>query len=147
MREEDKALLEDLQREYIPKYEEMNACKKKQKEIVKKAQLTKWIVGNHYILSYKRLDGSPKITREYILKKFIYKSRGNPLNIVIMKQVAGPMGKIFTLNREDCRKYHIKYEDGLEVYSMFIPFVAKTSTIKRSQEKYDYDEKTTMKLI
>ena len=43
---------------------------------------------------------------------------GDEVRIVVMKQISGDTYKKYTLNRSDCIKYHIKFEDGLEVFSM-----------------------------
>ena len=51
------------------------------------------------------------------------------LNILILKQVEGPKGTIFTLNRNDCKRYHIKYEPGLQVFSMEFNWIPCNATI------------------
>lgn len=78
----------------------------------------KFVVGKTYMYRHKGVCGSRDIVKKYILKKKIYSSRGVILNILIMKQIEGPMDKIFTLPRDDCKRFHIKYEPGLQVHSM-----------------------------
>lgn len=116
---------DDLQK---PSSEELNNCyngvidydKKREIKQQAKAEIKKkFIVGQTYYLK------SNKIKREYILKKFIYTINETVVNIVIMKQIAGPFNAIYTLNQYDCRRYHIKYEEGLQVFSMQMNWVAK----------------------
>lgn len=84
-----------------------------------KAQVgKKFVVGKVYMLRQKSVCGSKEIVKKYVLKKFIYTSKSEFLNVLILKQIDGPIGTIFTLNRNDCKRYHIKYEPGLQVFSM-----------------------------
>mgnify|MGYP006962948631 CR=1 FL=1 len=78
----------------------------------------KFVIGQKYMLRQKSVCGSREIVKKYICKKFIYTSKSQLLNVLILKQVEGPQGTIFTLNRNDCKMYHIKYEPGLQVFSM-----------------------------
>lgn len=89
-------------------------AKNNAKALVKK----KFVVGNKYMLKQKSVCGSKEIVKKYICKKFIYTVKDEILNILILKQIDGPRGTIFTLNRNDCKRYHIKYEPGLQVFSM-----------------------------
>jgi hypothetical protein len=60
-----------------------------------------------------------KLRREFVVKKTIYSIKDREVNIVIMKQISGPESTTkFTLSKEDCLKFHLKYEDGLQVCSM-----------------------------
>lgn len=78
----------------------------------------KFVIGQVYMLRQKSVCGSKEIVKKYVLKKFIYTSKNEILNVLILKQIEGPAGTIFTLNRNDCKRYHIKYEPGLQVFSM-----------------------------
>ena len=78
----------------------------------------KFVIGQVYMLRQKSVCGSKEIVKKYVLKKFIYTSKNEILNVLILKQIEGPVGTIFTLNRNDCKRYHIKYEPGLQVFSM-----------------------------
>ena len=52
--------------------------------------------------------------------KFVYSMNDTETNILILKQIYGPKGTMYTLNRHDCKKLHIKYEPGLQVFSMLL---------------------------
>lgn len=72
-------------------------------------------VGEHYsIFPFK----NKKLKREYEVKKTIYTIEGREVRILIMKQIKGDYHTKYCLNRKDCLIYHIKYEEGLEVFSM-----------------------------
>ena len=89
-------------------YETKRRLKNEAKAQVKK----KFIIGRTYYLK-----GRGNVKKEYILKKYIYTINESIVNIVIMKQISGPKASIYTLNPYDCKRYHIKYEDGLQVFS------------------------------
>ena len=59
-----------------------------------------------------------KLRREFVVKKTIYSIKDREVNIVIMKQVSGSESTKFTLSKEDCLKFHLKFEEGLQVFSM-----------------------------
>lgn len=107
---------EQEQEAYIDPSVELTKQKAKNnaKALVKK----KFVVGKKYMLRQKSVCGSREIIKKYVCKKFIYTVKDELLNILILKQVEGPKGTIFTLNRNDCKRYHIKYEPGLQVFSM-----------------------------
>ena len=95
-------------------YKLKNNAKNKAKRSIDK----RFKIGGRYFLHLKSRDGSRYVIKEYICKKFIYTLNDNIMNIVIMQQVAGEIDKKFTLNKNECKQFHIKYEPGLEVYSM-----------------------------
>lgn len=95
-------------------YKLKNNAKNKAKRSIDK----RFKIGGRYFLHLKSRDGSRYVVKEYICKKFIYSLNDNIMNIVIMQQVAGEINKKFTLNKNECKQFHIKYEPGLEVYSM-----------------------------
>ena len=84
-----------------------------EKPVIKK--IKKFKLGERYLIYPMK---NKKLKREYVVKKTVYTILDKEVNIVIMKQVSGPQSNKFTLNREDCLKLHLKYEDGLEVFSM-----------------------------
>lgn len=99
--------------------------KQKTKHECKKRCKVKFTVGKHYLLKSKSRDGSKSFVREFVCKKFVYSMRNIPMNVVIMKQVAGPEGKKFTLDKNGCKDYHLKYEPGLEIFAMEMFWIPK----------------------
>lgn len=102
-------------------YNLKNRAKNKAKRSINK----RFKVGGRYFLQLKSRDGSRYIVKEYICKKFIYSLNDNIMNIVIMQQVAGEVDKKFTLNKNECKQFHIKFEPGLEVYSMDMNWITE----------------------
>ena len=92
--------------------------KKKQK-----VKNKKYFIGNTYMLRYKSIEGSQEIIKKFILKKYIYDVNETDVNILILKQIDGLQNNIYTLTKSDCLKYHIKYEPGLQVFSMNLNFI------------------------
>lgn len=83
---------------------------------VKPVKTKKFKIGEHYLIHPMN---NKKLRREFVVKKTIYSIKDREVNIVIMKQISGPESTTkFTLSKEDCLKFHLKYEDGLQVYSM-----------------------------
>lgn len=102
-------------------YKLKNIAKNKAKRSINK----RFKVGGRYFLHLKSRDGSRYILKEYVCKKIIYSLNDNIMNIVIMQQVAGEVDKKFTLNKNECKQFHIKYEPGLEVYSMDMNWISE----------------------
>lgn len=108
-------LNKDQSEKYNKKY--VDSTRRKNKKLIKK----KFIIGKKYFLKVKSVTDFEHIYKIYELKKFIYSINNRSVNVVIMKRINGEDGEIsttFTLNRNDCAKYHIKYEKGLEVFPM-----------------------------
>ena len=99
--------------------------KQKLKKQEKKKINKKFIIGDTYILRSKRVKGCKQTVKEFIIKKYIYTINDEPVNVVIVKQVSGDMSNIFTLNRNDCKKLHLKFEEGLQVYPMELNWIRK----------------------
>ena len=93
--------------------------KQKLRYSIKETLQTKFKLNTLYTYNYNKSLRSNKI---FECKKVIYSIRDNPAKIVIMKQInkhdMSDDNLVYTLNKEDCKKLHIKYEPGLEVYSM-----------------------------
>jgi hypothetical protein len=88
----------------------------------------KWVNGNIYKLRVRGRFGIRGYERRYVLKKFIYNVKNVPVNVVIMKQLSGPRSTTFTLSKSDCVRFHIKYEDGLQVMSMAMNWIPSNDT-------------------
>ena len=88
--------------------------KRKAKEKVRR----KFVVGELISLKTKSKCGSKEVIKGYKVVKFFYTINDIETNALVLKQIYGPQSQIYTLNIHDCRKLHIKYEPGLEVFSM-----------------------------
>ena len=99
------------QAKYIAKHKGKNRIK------------TKFKIGRYYYQRIKPKDGSPNIVIKYQCVKTIYSIKDIEVNIVIMRQLTPYDGRKFTLDRQECQKFHIKYEPGLEVWPMEINWI------------------------
>lgn len=95
--------------------------KKISKNEAKSSVKVRYKVGDHLILRGKIKDGSERLVKKFEVKKVIWSIHSNPVNILVLKQYEGPNNNR-SLDRNDCKKYHIKYEPGLQVYSMMLNF-------------------------
>ena len=95
--------------------------KKRSKNEAKSSVKTRYKIGDHVILRGKIKDGSERVVKKFEVKKVIWSIHSNPVNILILKQLEGPNNNR-SLDKNDCKKYHIKYEEGLQVYSMMLNF-------------------------
>lgn len=111
-----------------------------------KKKQKKFYVGEEYQLRLNNLDGSPAMEYHFTCKKFINEIAGSEVNVLIMKRlgvyryrsnerifVDNSDSLIYTLNKNDCKMYHIKYEPGLEVWPMSMKWIA----CNRNKEEYD----------
>lgn len=97
--------------------------KHKAKHMSKREANKKFVIGGTYYQRIKPRDGSKEVITGYVCKKYIYSMKDIPMNIVIMRQVSGPEGKKYTLDKHECMQFHIKFEPGLEVWPMGINWI------------------------
>lgn len=95
--------------------------KKKAKNEAKALIPNKYKIGDILILRGKVRNGSERLVKKFEVKKVIWSVKGQAVNILILKQLSGVNNNI-TMSKNDCKKYHIKYEEGLQVYSMLLNF-------------------------
>lgn len=114
-------------REYAKKIKKENHSSKQQlKNNLKGKFKTKFIVGRKYMLN---ISGMKKT---FVLKKSIYCVDNRPMCILVVKQIDGqPSIRRCSLTEIDCKGYHIKYEDGLEV----LPMSLKWKLLSEKQDK------------
>ena len=98
--------------------------KKKSKANAKNALKTRYKIGDILILRGKIRDGSPELIKKFEVKKVIWSIREVPVNILILKQLEG-VNNNMSLTKNDCKRYHIKYEEGLQSYSMMLNFIKR----------------------
>lgn len=118
-----KAILSDSQKKMIENHNNLVKkllSKNKAKELIKE----RYKIGDILILRGKIKDGSARNVKEFEVKKVIWSVKSQPINVLILKQLSGTNTNM-SLNRNDCKKYHIKYEPGLQVYSMSLNFNKK----------------------
>lgn len=115
-----KMILSDEEKKYIDAH---NAIVKKMisKQKAKKVTINRYKIGDILVLRGKIKDGCNRLEKTFEVKKVIWSIRSNPVNVLILKQLSGTNNNR-SLTKNDCKKYHIKYEPGLQVYSMLTSF-------------------------
>ena len=116
---EERVIVKANKNAYQAKYIAKHKAKKKIK--------TKFKIGRYYYQRIKPKDGSQNIVIKYQCVKTIYSIKDIETNIVIMRQITPYDGRKFTLDRQECQKFHIKYEPGLEVWPMEINWIPEKS--------------------
>ena len=114
---------EDITLEQVEKINNHNiiAKKKKSKDEAKKLVNKHFKNGDILVLRGKYRDGSQKNEKIFEVKKVIWSLKGQIVNVLILKQLSGTNNNT-SLTKKDCIKYHVKYEPGLQVYSMSLDF-------------------------
>lgn len=95
--------------------------KRVQKNKAKEEVTTKFKVGDIIVLRGKIKNGSNRLVKTFEVKKIIWTIRSQIVNALVLKQLTGPNNNR-SLTKDDCVKYHIKYEPGLQVYPMNLGF-------------------------
>lgn len=113
---------EETFEQYLQEIEDKRAAKREAKEKIK----TKFIIGHIYRLAY-RTNSKYYTQKTFKLIKFIYTINNTPVHILIMKSLDNENYHKFSLNKNECLKYHIKYQPGLEVYSMNLNWIDVTN--------------------
>lgn len=96
------------------------------------SQMPTFIEGERYSLKGVSCDGFKMEEKIYELVKVVDDFYGSPLNSVIVKQVSGEKGIIFTLSKNDCAHHGIEYENGLQLFPKSLPWT-------RVKEKVQFD--------
>ena len=73
-------------------------------------------VGERYSLSGVSCEGFEMPKKTYVVKGFVDEYGEVAVNAVIVKQVGGDVGHIYTLSKNDCECLGIEYENGLQLF-------------------------------
>lgn len=92
--------------------------KQNAKKLAKKCIKTKWVIGGIYVQKIKPRNGSKPLIWEYELIKYVYTIKDYQMNSLIVKKISGPEERIFSLSPYDCKRLHIKFQQGLQIISM-----------------------------
>lgn len=92
--------------------------KQNAKKLAKKCIKTKWVIGGIYVQKIKPRNGSKPLIWEYELVKYVYTINDYQMNSLIVKKISGPEERIFSLSPYDCKRLHIKFQQGLQIISM-----------------------------
>jgi hypothetical protein len=93
----------------------------------------KFIEGENYSLKGVSCDGFEMEEKVYKLVKVVDDFYGTSINSVIVKQISGEQGIVFTLSKNDCDYHGIEYEKGLQLFPKNLPWT-------RVKEKIPFDK-------
>lgn len=100
---------------------------------VSEKQVPRFIEGENYALKGVACDGFEMKTKTYKLIKIVDDFYGTNINSLIVKQIDGEQGVIFTLSKNDCVWHNIEYENGLQLFPQSLNWV-------RVKEKIPFDK-------
>ena len=86
-------------------------------------KLPSFIVGEKYSLKGVACDGFDMKEDIYELIGVIDTFGGVPVEAVIVKQISGEEGNIFTLSKNDCSKLGMEFQTGLQLFPKSLPWV------------------------
>ena len=81
----------------------------------------KFIEGENYIISSVK-NGIEIQDKIYKLIKVVDFFNGIKIDSVIVKQISGQVGKIFSLSQNDCELHNISYVEGLQLFPKSLPW-------------------------
>ena len=96
--------------------------------------LPQFIEGEKYSLQGVACDGFEMPTKTYELVGMVDDFHGVNVDYVIMKQLSGERGQVYTFSKNDCAQLGIEYQEGLQ------PF-PKNMHWKRVKEKIEFNPK------
>ena len=77
------------------------------------SRLPKFIVGENYALGGERVEGFEQKYKLYNLVGMV----GTKVDALIVKQIGGEEGNIYTISKNDCAFLGIEYQNGLQLFS------------------------------
>ena len=113
----DEPVKEETQNKIV-KQKPDRTVKQNAKKLAKKCSKTKWVIGGTYVQKIKPRNGSKPLIWEYELIKYVYTINDYQMNSLIVKKISGPDERIFSLSPYDCKRLHIKFQQGLQIISM-----------------------------
>lgn len=88
---------------------------KENKKVERKIK-EKYIIGNIYSLSGAECDDFKMPSKEYELIAIVSNVNEINLDSLVMKQISGNVGTIFSLTKNDCRLLNIEFQQGLQLF-------------------------------
>ena len=93
-------------------------------------------IGDFICLRTKAKGGCKRIERMYQIKQVVWTMNDLVIKALVVKQISGPNYNMFSMNRYDCARVHVKYEPGLQFLSMELPWIyAKSPSISDNNLK------------
>lgn len=81
------------------------------------SNLPKFVVGENYALGGERVEGFETKYKLYNLVGMVDEFAGTKVDALIVKQIGGEEGNIYTISKNDCAFLGIEYQNGLQLFS------------------------------
>ena len=78
----------------------------------------------------EQCDGFSMKEKVYEVVGNVKEYHGTPINSLIVKQVGGEQGVIYTLSKNDCREIGIEYEKGLQLFPTTMKWISANDTVE-----------------
>lgn len=100
-----------------------------------------FVIGDRYKLSGADCDDFTMPEKEYELVAVLDKVNDIILESVVMKQVSGDNGTIFSLTKLDCKNLKIDFQRGLQIFPKNLNWEHQTTEItdNNEEEVYEFD--------
>jgi hypothetical protein len=82
-----------------------------------KSKLPRFVIGENYALGGECVEGFTQKCKIYNLVGIVDEFAGTKIDALIVKQVDGEEGNIYTISKSDCAFLGIEYQNGLQLFS------------------------------
>lgn len=82
-----------------------------------KSRMPKFVIGENYALGGEKIEGFSQKYRLYNLVGMVDEFAGTKVDSLIVKQIGGDEGNIYTISKNDCAFLGIEYQSGLQLFS------------------------------
>lgn len=80
-------------------------------------------IGNHLMLRTKLLDRTGRHEKIFVVRQIVWSIEDIVIKGIVVKQLSGINMNMGSLSRYDCQRLHVKYEPGLQIMSMELPWI------------------------
>jgi len=81
------------------------------------SMMPKFIIGENYALGGEKVEGFEQKYKLYNLVGMVDEFAGAKVDSLIVKQIDGEQGNIYTISKSDCDFLGIEYQNGLQLFS------------------------------
>ena len=82
-----------------------------------KSMIPKFVIGENYALGGENIEGFEQRYKLYNLVGMVDEFAGAKVDSLIVKQIGGEQGNIYTISKNDCAFLGIEYQNGLQLFS------------------------------
>jgi hypothetical protein len=82
-----------------------------------KSKMPRFVIGENYALGGECVEGFTQKCKLYNLVGIVDEFAGTKIDALIVKQIDGEKGNIYTISKSDCNFLGIEYQNGLQLFS------------------------------